>query len=459
MKSGNSGRHIKYLQLLTVLLRNPDSLRIGYAQEGEGGKLVVIQISKDGKTIPVAWGTGVPFILRLLLPMAVSADLGMVPVHCVAAEPGDEDPDAWIDRNEEQLIPAGFTADQITTESHFENGRLLSMSVVTGSRDAALAGIETANLQVAALFPPLAGLAHLYRNLRETPFILWYISENGSVLGRISRGNVEKLCHYWADNEALQEDPQGITADAAELAASLQEHHTQSKWFIFSTTPLPAGFSAENTGSPFIPAPTLNTTLPVSFYAAFGNAGIGESGLNLLPFHLRQKRAALKRTFTAAIGVFRTIFLILAMGGVAGGSYIGISRLLQLRDRAAMKSIDIQYEALKRAEEERDSLRTLFKQQAGFIGSESSLTRLLDDLQEVFPEGVKAEEFTVAETGAAAWKLSIRAFSVSSGLMQPAVVNLRKVKGCSDVRVVYSEQAAGQRNTGGIRFKIEAVWR
>lgn len=454
-----SAWHLELPRLIAGLVLNPGALSIGCTRTGEGWGLVIVQADRSGECRPVAWGNGIPFFIRMLFPMTVYADLGMVPVHFVTAELDGEDPDAWIDRNEERLTPAGFTSDQITTESVVEEGVLSSVTVVTEALNRAVEELENANLPAASLLPPLVGLAELYRTSIKQPFILWYVNEHGSVLGRVEQGNVQNLCHFWADTDALSDNPDEITAAAQELAGSMCGERDACRKFILTTGNLPPGFSKNGGDNRFVPLPQVQPTLPQRLYSAYGNACCGDTALNLLPFHLRQQRRRLHRTFRGVLQACRILFLLLAVSSLVLGSYIGISKLLLLRDDSAMNTVNQQYAELTRAEHCGDSLRQIFARQSGLIGNESTITRLLGDLQLVFPEGGKAEEIAVTEQTADSWKVSVRAFTVSSSLLQPTVENFRNVPGCSGVRVAYSEQVREKKGKGGIRFKLETEWK
>ena len=459
MKKIRSEWKIRLPQFAAALLQRPESLRIGCSRGTGGWRLAVVRVDTGGKCYPVAWGSDIPALLRMVLPMTVYADLGMTPVHVVTADLDGEDPDAWIDRNEESLTPAGFTVDRIITESDVEGDILTSVTVTGDARDGVLKQLNADDLPAGALLPPLAGLASVYGEKAGTTFVLWYLTGQGSVLGKIENGTVQRICHFWADTEAFITSPKETTTAAAALAASLSGDTSPCQWLLHAEELITDQLAEPEAVSSFAPAPAVFPGLPTAFYAACGNACCGNEGINLLPFQVRQQRKSMTRLFAGTMKTFRVAGIILALLGLVAAGYIGISRLLLSRDREAMTTIDRQFGALMKEEHRRDSLLTVLRQRTGLIGNESGITRLLSELQTVFPDGVKAEEIMIDEMNSTAWKISLRAFTVSSALMQPAVERLRNVTGCGEVRVVYSEQVSGTNRTKGIRFKMETVWR
>ena len=70
-----------------------------------------------------------------------------------------------------------------------------------------------------------------------------------------------------------------------------------------------------------------------------------------------------------------------------------------------------------------------------------------------------AEEISVVETGVANWKVSIRALSNSSELLQLYNDNLKKKTGMHDLRVLYSEHTENEKKSSSlIRIKVEYNW-
>jgi nitrate reductase NapAB chaperone NapD len=450
---------VKWLPILATLQRDPRSLRIGVSRESGALTYTVVAIDGKGKPLPLAWGDRIPAALRMALPVVAYADTGMLPVHIVCKDIGTEDPDAWIDRHEADVLPAGFTADRIVTEYSVTGATITAVSAVATDL-AALISESEKSMTLATLYTPLHGLATAYRQEFDGPVVIWKIDDGGSVIGRVQDGAVTALCHCYLDREDLIKDTDSAGAEAFRLIRSVAGSDTPLRCIVFP--PDAAGLVASRFPSgkiTIVPQPQTGL-LPVRFHAAFGNAlPVKGEALSLLPFHKRKRAETVRRAFTASVSVCRYLFAALVVAGFTGAGYIGVSRLFIERDREAMVKIDKQYAAVMAAVARRDSLLGEINRKNAFITGESAITRLLNDLQEVFPEGAKAEEISILERNEDSWRLVVRAYAKSSSLIQPLIGNVQKIKGIRDVRMIYSEQAPEKKADGGIVFKIEAHWR
>ncbi len=455
-RRGRGDLSLRWRPLLRALCLEPGTIRFGVATADDAITFCVVARKGSGD-IPLVWGTGIPAVLRLLIPAIAHADMGPVPQRVVFEPLGSEDPDRWIDRNEARIVPQGFTAERIVNEYAVDGPVIISVSVEMQAFARRVEALER-EVTLTALLPSLQGLAWAYRAACDSPWILWKVDRNGSVYAKIDRGSVIDLCHFWAGSAALASDTATVLPAAGELLESIggSERPLPVMFWTMEDGPRPPGDFFTNMRQ--LPVPEIKG-LPRGFHEAYGNAITPDGRVQLLPFEKRRAAQKEFRLWHMSLTVFRVATIgLIALAAIAGSS-IAVSRFLVARDRTAMKSIDEAYAAVTGARRTLDSLGILFREKSELIAGESAVTRLLCDLQRAFPEGVRAEELVIDERAADTWGFAVRAFTVSSALMQPFLANLQAIPGMRDVRLVYSEQVAAKEKNPGIRFKIEAEWR
>lgn len=451
---------IRWGRLLRSLIMSPLSLRTGISGDSSSLRYVLITATKSGKTggVPVAWGEGkdIPPVLRFFVPAIAQADIGSVPAIMMHEDIGSEDPDAWIDRNETRIIPYGFTPDRIESDFSTEGTSITAVSVEKSSLDACCSDLES-RVTCAAILPPLQSLAFAYRDMIREPYILWKIDTAGSVIALVENGRVRDVCHAWPDIQAYVDDPETVVADIVPLLRSLGRGELPRQLMFVKPSGSPKLPANRLTGISLIEPPAI-PMLPDRFHEAYGNALYDGTGLQLLPFHKRQQAEARMRLWGKICSGVRFAITALLVLTAIGAVQLGLFKLLRLSNRTAVAAIEMEYAGMQQAKTRRDSLKTRFDVLAALVAGESSLTRLLSDMQEVFPEGTKAERITIVERDAASWNLVILAFSRSGSLMQPVITGVQKIKGMQDVSLVYSERISGRQPDSGMRFRVEAVW-
>ena len=460
MKKKQSTCHCKLFPLFKTIIREPGSLRMGIAGDAGSRGFVVAHRGKElgNGAIPLAWGDGIPLWMRLLLPVVAHADIGMVPVYLTNADTGGEDPDAWIDRNEARLIPKGFSTEQIVTNYDVEGRNLTALSAVETARDALYAELEE-NVTVASLQPPLQGLAALYGNVSTMPWILWKITDTGSVMGRIEAGKVTDVCHSWIDIEAAMKDGAAMLGEAEPLLKSLSGTGTTLRVMIWTADDALQLFTGENNLRKGLLSPPPVAGLHRRYHEAFGNALAIRETAQLVPFEKRLNAEAVLRKWHATVAFMRIAAFALAVIAAVAVVSISINRLLINHDRETMLAIDTQYSTLQTLSAQRDSLADRIRKLVTFSAGESTITRFLGALQTVIPEGMKIEELTITERDVATWRVTLRAFALSGSIVQSMIACLREVEGIDNVYMVYSEQASGKGTGKGIRVKVEADWK
>ena len=450
-----SNSTIRLPRIVKVLFTAPETLRLGVSGPPDKCTFVLVAMKSDGGAEPLAWGAGIPLLLRMIVPVIFRTDIGSVPVHMMTASIGEEDPDAWIDRNEKECTPRGFSAEQVSTDYTVDGTDITVVSVVSEAGNGYCAQYEREGT-VASLMLPLQGYAAAYRSISSDAWCIWKTGERGSLLGRIENGKVRDVCHFWADSDALRTRREEVIAEVTPLLESVSGVGGKQV-LIPNNGSEPTDDIIEIPGWSLLEEPVI-PSIPSRYSEAYGNAIAEDSVPQLLPFVKRLKArgmlAAFHRTWRALRYTAAALLVLAAVAGI----YSGAGRIIEFRDRTVMREIDRNYAALTQARTRRDALLERVRKQSRFIAWESRLTELLGNFQTVFPEGVKMEEMVVAERDIGKWELQVRAFAVSSSLMQPSIDRMEKCSGIHGARLVYSEQAAGGKAGKGIRFRIEADW-
>ena len=121
--------------LLSKLLFNLKSLSIGVSLYSGIIRHAIVYQDKNGKKQLISTGTGIPWYIKLLTPVIAHGDLLDTSVLVTSEDLGDTDPDQWIDKNEEKIIPTGFTSDQVVNEYEVHGSKLFSVTAAVKARD------------------------------------------------------------------------------------------------------------------------------------------------------------------------------------------------------------------------------------------------------------------------------------------------------------------------------------
>lgn len=450
---------VRFFRLLAFMLLAPEKLRVGRSGHPEKSRFTIVKKDDDGKEELLGWGDKVPLAVKMILPLYVRTDTGNLPIVMLSETIGNEDPDEWIDRNEEKVIPKGFTSDQVVTDFAVDGECIIAVTAVSEARERLLVEYNSREGEVTHLLPPLQGLAEVAGRKIKGIWFIWKIDSRGSVIVRVESGKVVDVCHYWADNEQLEKNPTATVEGILPLIRSMANDQERPKVLHWMPEYNKNETNAVTlSGCEMIDLPE-DKAVPETYMEAYGNAVCSDDTVQLLPFGRWQKGKQKMAAWCKAMFVLRVACMILAILAVVAGSYIGLSRFIVYRDRVSMKDVDRMYAEVIHASTQLDSLRQRFEKKAAILAGESRITTLLSELQEVLPDGVRTEELAIAERSEELWKLDIIAFTKSSSLMQPMMTRLGKVTGVRDVRMAYSEQVGKKKSDRGIRFKLEATWR
>jgi hypothetical protein len=268
-----------------------------------------------------------------------------------------------------------------------------------------------------------------------------------------------KLCDFWPSRDDIVKDAGGTGTAIARLLDSMTEREcshicpvpgpedTDLKAFV------PQGWSlVEPPDIPGVPAP---------YHEPYALSVADDTGIDFSPL---EERFTARRIGRARRGVTRamqwtgaglaviTIAAVLFLLGAGGVRAYYEKRLAPLND-------DLQI--LSNWEARSDSITEVLTAKNRFAGRESIITRLTTDLQNVFPEGVRAEQIVITESSAAGWDLDLAAVSYSTGLIPELMKRLEATPGIGEVRMQYSEQnreGKGRYAKKVIRFKVTAGW-
>ena len=396
--------------------------------------------------------------MRFISPPSVNGDLGSAPVFFTTADIGREDPETWIDRNEDTVLPTGVTADALVNEYAVFDSKIYSAAVAKAGRDVALLrqydGPPPYTMNV-----PLWNLARLYGEQIATPFIICKISAEGSVLGLVQGGMLQRLvnCHIDCDD---------CTANAAE-AISVIKPLCDS--LAGNTRPLPVLlFSPESTftmpvvtsegGFAFQTAPAIKG-VSAWCHEAYANARSGSPDMNFVAFDSVRKVHKLNERFNRLRTAVRIAVIgcaaVLALFAVADG----VIRFINGKYHDQMERFRSQSEIVFAAEKREEMLLHFYRAKVRFAEGRSHCTALLSNFQTVFPEGAWAKTISMTSNQGAALQCEIDATAYSNGLVSEAVENMRKIAGASNVRIAYSEQIVLPDGRKAVSFKIKCEWR
>lgn len=435
----------------------PENLSLGISLSSGEIRYALAYKCKSGDYKLVSGGAGAPKWLSPFTPLFTHTDLSQTPVIINSEHTGQEDPDSWIERQESgssrkqpenqdlirEYVVRGSTVYQIETSAATRNNFLQKLPK---------------NLAVCTLCPPLWKLTEIYYEKVKKPFLLWKISAEGSILARTDEGRIGKICNFWPDVDDLQEKPQQVLEEITPLLHSFSSS-VKLPVIVFSPEKeftIPGVFSKSEIT--FENAPEIKG-VSLQNHEAYSLACMHKDDPNLVPFEKLQIMDSFCSFWKYSVKTVRWIvFLILtSLIIMLGADKVSDLYLYSKSDK--MASVKEMLDELKGASSKVDSVLVRFNEKAGFIAEESRITELLSEFQEIFPEGMWAEEITAIDIVDRGYQIDIRAIASSSGMIGSLMDNLNKIKGISQCRMIYSEQIPAKEKARGIRVKIQAVWK
>jgi len=435
----------------------PEKLSIGITLNSGEIRYALAYKCKNGEYRLVSSGSGIPVWLSLITPLFSHTDLSQTPVIINEEHIGQEDPDNWIERQESVSSRKQPENLDLIREYVVKDSTVYQIETSTAARNNFLQKLPK-DLAVCTLYPPLWKLAEIYYEKVKKAFLLWKISSDGSIIARADEGKIGKICNFWPDIDDLRQKPQQVLEQLTPLLHSLS-----------SSDKLPViVFSPENEFT--IPEifhkseitferPPEIQGVSLLYHEAYSLTCARKDDPNLMPFDKLQTTDSLSSLWKYSVKTVRwLIFLILSSLIIMLG-VDKISDLYMNSKKENLASAKEMLDELEAASSKLNSILVLFNEKAGFIAEESRVTELLSNLQEVFPEGMWAEEITAIDNAEQGYQIDIRAIASSSAMIGNLMEKLNNVKGISQCRMIYSEQIPVKEKISGIRVKIQAVWK
>jgi hypothetical protein len=421
---------IKYLFLRGA------ACRLGLSRTPDTQVYALVSLRQNGEADIVYAGRGLPLAMRFLAPPVVHADLGNVPVFIYTGELSDKDAEKWIDANESNIIPSGVTSDQVVSEFSLSGKNISAATVLKSVRDQAAVFPEKER-QLASLSAPLWNIAKLYSKSVSGPFILWRIASDGSVLGLVRNGRLEKLLNCYISRDDLINEPLASAKTIEQYVNKLAQNNSEVPVIAFSPEPgfaMPEGFSLSLYR---LQKPPAIKGVPEFCHEAYANACLGGDEMNFLPVETVRKVRSIETMMhslrsVVAMGTIVTLALLVLL--------IGADLCLKIVDsryREPVEKLQTQAAIVKVAETRHRNLLQNFRDKMQFNTERSRVTALVSDLQTVFPENAWAEELSIALIGRDKYQCDIQAVTPASGLIGTTLANGTKV----------------------MRFKMKSLWR
>ncbi|MDD5672698.1 MAG: hypothetical protein PHC61_00920 [Chitinivibrionales bacterium] len=364
-------------------------------------------------------------------------------VYSKKIEPSNlEGIDQWVENNRNVYLPAGIDTKDVVTEYIVIKDTLIIASVKQALRDQAVDVLGKNNIIPSSISVPLFDLAAWLSQSTPGSFFIWHIGDDSSRIALVHDGKLLQFCNFYAGNNAIKQDPATTSKQAEALMQSMSTETTVDKVIICNdglrATPeiVLKGFSVTK-------APQIEG-LPERYLSAYA-CSLQKGSLNnqpdWAPFSSVSYMEKLKLGRKFATGVIRFGIAILLVCVVLGG--LGWAGLF-----FASKKINETYLPLKQ------QLTTLANEQKlnkdalaqcgdiiRFSGRQSRLTAFLNQLQLMFPEGMKAMRISIMEADASHWHIDIHAQTTSSINISQFLSKANSLTGVEDMRMLYSERS------------------
>ncbi len=484
-------RQLSLFHSLLLLLDSRWDIRIGVSGfDTEREKHVIIACHRrKGSMRLLRFGDKLNRDCLTFLQPSIYTDCGPIPLLYVNEKLHGEDPETWVDREEKKLIPWGMTSDQVTTEWDSVDDRVFAASIRTQELRKFVDKAQKRNVYLASLGVPFMDVAGLYAKPGKTTFLIWEIGETSSIAGYVEQGELKQITLHWAGLKDLETQPESVLESTVSLlqrisnnrAAEcivLQQHKRireieknseKRSSILFIPPPQLSNPPAVNSekkirgcaAKPSQKVPKNQVILDEVYHPAYALALNGRTQLNFAPFeHIRfcarRERAKNRMMVAARFALAACLIIAAGVGAAAGG--IRIARSITEKKIAPVRAKMTQ---MNKVEASYDSLKQLLSRSAGFLGRESEVTRLLSDIQHAVPEGVWAQEITIAEKNENSWDVNIIAVSYSTATIPVLIGNMEKLKDTRNVKMQYSEQTkTGEslRKKNAVRLKLVCSW-
>jgi hypothetical protein len=447
----------KIIKILILIFSHPETISSGLSNQNGIIRFAIVKKNSDNTHELLFCNDRIPWWISFFTPLVVHTDLSNAPVYLLKENLGDEDPDVWIEQNEERIIPSGISSDQIINEYAVDGKMILSATVMNKDRNIALEQNDKKCHSISMSIPLWDIAAFYWEQLRES-FVLWKITPDGSTVGFVENGKVTRLVTTWPDTDDFINNAAECSVCMESVLKSFASESESVKVIICSSEKdfKPSEIIISK-GIQFV-VPPLVKGIPTEYHEVYAIACHKETTLNFVPFERIQlakrmlvswcrscvwlKRGLLAMTISA-------MGLALCLGGVL------LYKNFKIKD---LSEINNQVELINKSTITRDSLISEIKKSGQLSGKESAVTKLISDLQVVFPEGMWSDEIDVSENKKGQWHVNVVALAKSTSLLGVFMNNVHNAKEFSDVRMVYSEQVTLKRGEKVIKCRIESLW-
>jgi Tfp pilus assembly protein PilN len=339
------------------------------------------------------------------------------------------------------------------------HGDTISCATVTVDARDKFTGIIGKSFPLTSVSMPLWNIAKLYSKTVSGPFILWRIATDGSVLGLMKDGHLDKLLHCYAGADDIRNDPAASKQLIEQFVNSLADGngeipviaYSPEKDFVLPSEPFLSFYK-------ILAMPEIRG-VPAFCHEAYANACFNGQDFNFLS-HEVQKKAQLADRKMHSLRSLVSISILSVLGLAV--LFLGLDGLFTIVDRhyrEPMLKLQAETALVKAAERRHGRLAKAVVEKVQFSTQRSHVTQFLSALQNVFPENAWAESIAIALNGKDLYQCDILAATQSSGLIAITLENLSKVAGVSNARLVSSEQGTLRIGGKGMLFKIKCDWR
>jgi hypothetical protein len=446
---------------LAKLLNPAWEIRVGIVNEPTPRRAAVVAVRGE-RSVLLRTVRDSRRVMRWVWPLGVNSDCGLAAVRLVHDEIADTEPEVWVDRNEERLIPAGVTAEEVVTEWAATATAIHAATVSSKALAGSVRDVKGQRFVLRSLGVPLWDLARLYGGVIGEPFILWKLTPEGSVFGYVEDGRLGGLCSYWIGRDELAEADSATLEQLGAALGSLGRRGTRRVVMAFSGDD--AGSGAEQIALPGYEVsgpPDIEGVSP-EYHEAYALAAREATTLEFAPFADIEMVRTTGRRRRLALTTLRGAVAALALLFVGVGVLAGAAQVAQLMLAGRMEPIRADIMRLREQQRRVETLRDALMRKAGSIQRESIVTYLLSAFQETFPEGAWAEQIVVSERDSRRWSVDILAMTLSTAAVPDLLQRVQDIAGMRDVRLLYSEQTVvdpkARRKTRATRVKLEGVW-
>jgi len=448
---------------LFYLLNPSCSIQMGAVIHGDDYAYCLTAHPPQGKPFLLYSGTHLTEFWKLVTPLLVHTNLHTLPVLLTSEFLEGEDAEHWIDKNEERIIPSGFTSDQVQTEWGVHSDQVFAATIATEQLEKWKKTYTQNRLIHTVLSIPLWDIARLYSRHIPNDFCLIQVTCEGTLLGVVRNGYLLKLCTFWPCVEDYQTEGAELIPELKAILDSISLNNLQRLVLV----PGRKNTSVENTlnllpaqGYEILPAPDIDQ-VESEFHEPYALSVHEDTGLDFSDMEGRLWGRKIERARKNVLFWSRgSIVVVLLFLSILALVYTGL-HIVSMHTAQRLAPIQNEIEAITVSEQKSDSLITLLEAKNAFLGRESVVTMLIENLQTVFPEGMWVEQVDITEKDVSLWNGEIIALCYSTSLIPKLLRNLESIDGVSQVNLLYSEQIRlGNQKWGkkAIRLKTGFVW-